>query len=194
MNNVQFILGLQIQTISEGIVIGQAAYFNKVLQRFGIADCNPVVTPLDDSQQLQVATPGTEIDHINEYQSIIGSLMYAVIGSRSDLAFTVAKLSQFSSRPNPTHLQAAKHVLRYLKGTTDWTLFYPRAKPDTLSINCYADSSYVNCLDTRRSYSGYVVTLGLSAFSWVFQRQKSVVVSITETEYIVLLLAIYQLT
>ena len=65
-----------------------------------------------------------QIDDPFYYQSIIGSLMYAVTGTRPDLAHTISLLSQFNSCPNETHQQAAKHVLRYLYGTQDWTLFY----------------------------------------------------------------------
>ena len=58
---------------------------------------------------------------------MIGSLMYAVIGARPDLAYTITVLSQFSSAPNEIHLQAAKRTLRHLKGIMGWKLLYPKA-------------------------------------------------------------------
>jgi len=73
-----------------------------------MSDSRPVNTPLDPNMPLRKAEPGTEIKDISIYQSIIGSLMYAVTGTRPDLAHTVTLLSQFSSRPNEEQLQAAK--------------------------------------------------------------------------------------
>jgi len=80
---------------------------------------SPVTTPLDANMRLRKAKPGTEVEDIGEYQSVIGYLMYAVTGTRPDLAHTVTLLSQFSLRLNKVHLQAAKPVLRYLRGTAN---------------------------------------------------------------------------
>jgi len=73
-----------------------------------MSDSRPVTTPPDPNMPLRKAEPGTEIEDISIYQSIIGSLMYAVTGTRPDLAHTVTLLSQFSSRPNEEQLQAVK--------------------------------------------------------------------------------------
>jgi len=133
---------------------------------------------------LRKAEPGTVIEDISIYQSIIGFLMYAVTGTRSDLAHTVTLLSQFSSRPNEEHLQATKRVLRYLRGTADWNLHYPKkAEVTTLRLLCYSDASYASNLDDRRSFSGYLTKLGEAAVSWHSKKQKSVAVSTTEAEY-----------
>ena len=133
-------------------------------------DCHPVSIPLDPNSPLRkTAEPGTGIDNINEYQSMIGSLMYAVIGTRPDLAHTVTVLSQFSSSPNQIHLQAAKRTLRYLKGTMDWKLLYPKAQNDDMDLMCYSDASYGSSLNDRRSYSGYIIQLGGAAVSWCSQ-------------------------
>jgi hypothetical protein len=79
---------------------------------------------------------------------------YLVTGTRPDLAHTVSLLSQFSSCPMEARLTAVKHTLRYLNKTKDWTLFYPENEP--LVLEGYADADYTACLDTRRSFSGYV--------------------------------------
>ena len=102
--------------------------------------------------------------------------MYAVIGTRPGLAHTVTVLSQFSSSPNQIHLQAAKLTLRYLKGTMDWKLFYPKAQTisdsDTMDLMSYSDASYGSSLGDRRSYSGHVILLGGAAVSWCSQKQR----------------------
>ena len=115
--------------------------------------------------------------------------MYAVSGTGPDLAFTVKLLSQFSSAPNEEHMQCAKRVLRYLSGTVNWSLHYPRSPMTPFRLTCYADASYANSLDDRKSYSGYIVQLGEATISWGSKKQRSVAVSITEAEYMAMSLA-----
>jgi hypothetical protein len=116
--------------------------------------------------------------------------MYLVTGTRPDLAHTVSFLSQFSAHPLPTHHTAVKRVFRYINTTRHFKLTYPRN--GTLELIGYSDASYANCLDTRRSYSGYVFYLGNCAISWMSKKQQSVAVSTTEAEYMALSLAARQ--
>ena len=130
LGDVRNILGLEVNYTEKGIELSQCDYIEKVLLKYGMMDCHPVSIPLDPNSPLRKTEPGAGIDNINEYQSMIGSLMYAVIGTRPDLAHTVTVLSQFSSSPNQIYLQASKR-LRYLKGTMAWKLFYPKAQTDS---------------------------------------------------------------
>ena len=85
-----------------------------------MSDCRPVSTPLDSGTKLLKVNPQDQTSDTTLYQSIIGSLMYACIATRPDLAHAVTLLSQFSSCPNDSHFVAAKHVLRYfLKDESD---------------------------------------------------------------------------
>jgi hypothetical protein len=79
-----------------------------------------VATPIANNVHLEKGTEAEKIDDPTIYQSIIGSLKYAVIGTSSDVSYTVTMLSQFSSCPTKAHLAAVHRVLRYLKGTLDW--------------------------------------------------------------------------
>ena len=124
------------------------------------------------------------IDNPALYQSIIGSLMYAVIGTRPDLAYTVTMHSQFSSCPTKIHLTAAQRVLRYLKGTITWSLFYAKAQP--VALNGYSDASYASDVNDRRSFTGHCFTLGNALISWRSHKQRSVASSTTESEYMAL--------
>ena len=196
LGDVRYILGLEINYTDKGIELSQCGYIEKILLKYGMIDCHPVSIPLDPNSPLRkTAELGTGIDKINEYQSMIGSLMYAVIGTRPDLAHTVTVLSQFSSSPNQIHLQGAKRTLRYLKGTMDWKLLYPKAQTrnDSMDLMCYSDASYGSSLDDRRSYSGYIILLGGAVASWCSQKQRSVAVSTTKTEYMALSLTSQQL-
>ncbi|KAI0991637.1 hypothetical protein K3495_g16550, partial [Podosphaera aphanis] len=158
LGNVHYILGIQIEIKEQYLSLGQQSYVLKILERFGMVDCHSVGTPLDPGTQLQKGKPEEQLDDPTVYQSIIGSLMYACVATRPDLAHAVTLLSQFSSCPNNSHLAAAKRVLRYLKGTADWKLYYPRT--NDLILHGFTDSSYGNFYDDRKSCSGYVFRLG----------------------------------
>src|SRR5207237_367840 len=100
-------------------------------------------------------------------------------------------LSQFNHAPTSHHILAAKRVLRYLNGTKDTGLFYPRES--SLLLNAYSDSDYANCPLTRKSISGNIVKLSSATISWRSKKQKSVSTSTAETEYQALSLASKQL-
>ncbi|KAH8152987.1 uncharacterized protein LAJ45_02574 [Morchella importuna] len=93
-------------------------------------------------------------------------------------------LSQFSSCSTKTHLAAVHRVLRYLKGTLDWSLFYPKTQPTALIG--YSDASYASDIDDRRSFTGHCFMLGEALISWRSYKQRSIATSITEAEYLAL--------
>lgn len=151
----------------------------------------PVSTPLDKGNKLSKGSIDNRIDDMTHYQSIIGSLMYAVTGTRPDLAHTISCLSQFNSCPTAEHLKAALHTLRYVNKTRNWKLFYPANEP--LKLEAFVDADYASCLDTRRCFSGYVFRLGRAAISWKSRKQDSIACSTVEAEYIALSLATRQI-
>ena len=93
-----------------------------------------------------------------QYQSLVGSEMYLVIATRPDVAFSTTILSQYSSCPSKEHHNIANHSLRYLCGTTDLGLWYPKRADNVIDI--YSDTSYASDPDTRRSVSGWVFFYG----------------------------------
>lgn len=119
------------------------------------------------------------------YQSLIGTLMYAMLGTRPDIAFAVGTLSKFSSNPGRIHWDQAIHVLRYLSGTKDLGLeFRGDANNDlTALILGYSDSDWAGDIDTRRSTGGYVFLMSGAAISWSSKLQTSPALSSTEAEY-----------
>ena len=90
---------------------------------FKVTDCKGVTTPLSRDLILSLTDFPDEVDHIllRKYRAIVGSLMYYLCQwTRPDLGFAVRFLSRYLHRPGEKHLQAAKHVLRYLKGTVEF--------------------------------------------------------------------------
>src|SRR5579859_3504964 len=79
----------------------------------------PASTPLSSSARLTKATATEVLADQKEYQSMVGSLMYAMLATRPDLAQTIQQISQFPQKPTKTYEKAAKHALQYLNGTID---------------------------------------------------------------------------
>ena len=103
---LSWLLGIQVEWHDNSATLSQKAYIDQLLVRFGMNTCNPISLPLDPnkSKQLLKAQDGDILADVSQYQQIIGSLMYLVIGTRPDLAFTVSALSQFSSKPTTQHM------------------------------------------------------------------------------------------
>jgi hypothetical protein len=114
------------------------------------------------------------------YHEAIGSLMWACLGTRPDIAFAVTTLSRFSKNPGPSHWEAAKRVLRYLKGTRDLWLSYGGLKGELVG---YADADG-SMSEDRHAINGYAFILNGGAISWSCKRQEIISLSTTESEYI----------
>jgi hypothetical protein len=115
------------------------------------------------------------------YRSMIGSLLY-VTTSRPDVMQAVGQVAIFQATPKETHVMEVKRIFRYLKGTKDYGLWYP--KGNDLSLVAYTDADWAGSVDDRRSTSGATFYLGDCLVSWLSKKQSSVSLSTTEAEYI----------
>lgn len=115
------------------------------------------------------------------YRELIGSLMYLSVGTRPDITHAVGVASRFLEKPKMVHERAVKRILRYIKRTLNFGLLYPSEKSNEL--RACSDADYAGCLQTRRSTSGSVFLLGRGIVSWGSERQNSVSLSTTESEY-----------
>ena len=100
--------------------------------------------------------------------------------TRPDLAFAAHLLSRFLNNHSLVHWQAAKHVMRYLRGTKDLGIKYWRNCEAHLTR--YSDADYARCKDSRKSVTGYCFSYGSGAISWSAKRQTCVGTSTTEAE------------
>ena len=115
------------------------------------------------------------------YASIMGSLIYTMVCTRPDIYFTVGMVSRYQSNPGPEHWTAVKHILKYLRRTKDYMLMYGG---DELIPIGYTDSDFISDKDLRKSTSGHVFTLGGGAMSWRSIKQKCIIDSTIEAEYV----------
>ena len=98
------------------------------------------------------------------YASCIGSLIYAMIATRPDIAFAVGVVSRFMSDPGKKHWEAVKGILRYLSGTKDMCICFGKSNSGVLR---YTNADYARNSDNRRSTTGYIFTLYGYAISWM---------------------------
>jgi len=126
----------------------------------------------------------------SEYQSIVGSQMYAMLATRPDLAQSIQQISQYSQKPTMTHLKAARQGLRYLKGTIDQGITYDGKKG--LVFKAWSDASW-GAEEERESVSGSLFTMAGGAVTWSSKKQSSVALSSTESEYMAILHALKEL-
>jgi hypothetical protein len=165
------------------LMISQTKYIESILEKEKMENANPVTTPLDpnvklEPNELQNAAPTTN----GSYASPTGSLIYAVIGTRPDIAYAVNKLCSLNNNPGMAHWSAAKRVLWYLKGTKDLGLTYTKGKPNSNHMYSYADASFTTNADMT-STNGHVFILNGAAITWNSKRQRAVVQSTAVAEY-----------
>ena len=186
MGRLHYFLGVKIlQDEQTGNVwIGQPAYVESVLKKFGMDNSKPVSTPIDPSTKLTKATEDEQSVDQHLYQSAIGSLLYLSGGTRADITFSVSNLAKFSAKPSKHHWAAIKRVMRYLKGTINFGILY--TKQESKDFVAYSDADWAGDLDDHKSTSGYLFQISGGAVSWSSKKQSSVALSTAEAEYIAL--------
>jgi hypothetical protein len=157
----------------------------EVLKRFGMEDCKPIGTPLDTKVKF-VKLSNEEYDADAPrmgsvpYKSTVGSLMYAMVATRADLAFAISTVSQHMATPGWSHWMAVKRIMRYLKGSLHLKL---QLGGQHIKLKGYCDADWAGDVNDRRSTTGYAFSLGDGMVSWSSKRQPTVALSTTEAEY-----------
>lgn len=180
--------GLEIvRSSSRGTLhLSQSRYVRKELERFGMLDLSPVVTPME-SQISPADLEGEPIDS-TLYRSAVGSLMYLSVGTRPDISFAVRRLAQHVEHPTTRLWTAVKRVLRYVNGTRNLGLLYQADK--SFHPVAYSDSDWGGCTINRKSTSGYVFLMAKGAVSCKSRKQGCVSLSSSEAEYMALSAAV----
>ena len=109
---------------------------------------------------------GGKIPHFSK--SLVGSLRY-LTSTRPDILFAVGVVSRFMEAPTFTHMKAVKRILRYLKGTIDFELFY--SPSNNFKLVGFCDSDFAGDIDDRKSTIGFVFFMGDCAFTWYSKKQ-----------------------
>ncbi|GJX79825.1 uncharacterized mitochondrial protein-like protein, partial [Tanacetum coccineum] len=142
--------------------------------------CDPVDTPMVEKSKLDEDKERKAVDP-SHYHGMIGTLLY-LTASRPGLQFAICMCARYQARPTEKHLHTVKRIFRYLRGTVNRGLWYP--KDSSIVLTTFADANHAGCQDTRRITSGSMQFLGDRLVSWSSKRQKSAAISSMEAEYI----------
>ncbi|KAJ9560566.1 hypothetical protein OSB04_005726, partial [Centaurea solstitialis] len=180
MGELNFFFGLQVKQLSAGIFINQAKYIKDILKKYNLENAKIMKTPMSPSCALDSDPDGTAVD-VTTYRGMIGSLMY-LTASRPDIMFSTCLCARYQSKPKESHLKAVKRIFRYLKGTVNLGLWYP--KGSGYELTGYTDADHGGCKLDRKSMIGHIQFLGDKLVSWESKNQNCVSLSTAEAEYV----------
>jgi hypothetical protein len=189
LGEASYVLGIEIhRDRSKGVLgLSQKTYIDRVLKKYNMHKCSATPAPIvkgDKFGTYQCPRNQYEIDQMKTvpYASAVGSIMYAQVCTRPDLAFVTGMLGRYQSNPGPDHWKAVKKVLRYLQGTKNYMLKFRES--DNLEVVGYSDADFAGCVDTKKSTSGYIFTLAGGAISWKSSKQTLTASSTMQAEFV----------
>lgn len=168
------------------ISLDQENYTLRMLEEFEMNNSNGNSTPMAPNFDAEDSHSQQSLDEKNPkmFRRIISRAMYLATGTRPDISFTVTRISQHLATPTDEHLKAAKHLLRYLKTTSDVHIVYKRSnKTGEDILRAYSDAAFANSTNYQ-STSGYVLMFNNSPICWSTRKQHLTAQSTTESEYI----------
>jgi hypothetical protein len=169
---LQYYLGLEVKQNSDGIFLSQGAYAKKILDRSGMAGCNPCQFPMEPHLKLSKGSLEQAVDK-TMYRSIVGSLRY-LVNTRPNIAFAVGYVSQLLEDPCNDHLAVAKHILCYVAGTCAWGLWFGKKGKKEDVLTGFSDSDSARDIDKWQSTTSVIFFLGDSPITWQSIKQKVV--------------------
>ena len=191
LGRLKHFLGIDFSQSDDCVTMSQQRYVEKILNRFDMQECRTRETPCE--QKIDYSDDAPKMDDVRKYREAVGSLIYLATCTRPDLCFVVGKLSQHFANPTDENWVTVKHVLRYLRGTTDKQLTFKKSS-DGLGLLAYSDADWGADTTDRRSTSGYCVSMSKdsSLVSWRSKKQPTVALSTCEAEYMALALTIQE--
>ncbi|GJR12816.1 retrovirus-related pol polyprotein from transposon TNT 1-94 [Tanacetum coccineum] len=186
MGEMKFFLGLQIHQSPKGIFINQAKYALEILKKHNMDNCHSIGTPLATKPKLDVDLSGEPVDQ-SDYRSKIGSLMY-LTSSRPDLVQAVCYCARYQARPTQKHLKEVKRIFKYLKGTINMGLWYP--KDSGFELTAFLDADHADCLDSGKALSGGIQFSLVINCSWMSKKHNCTAMSSAEADHKVVRLGI----
>ncbi|RVW21903.1 Retrovirus-related Pol polyprotein from transposon TNT 1-94 [Vitis vinifera] len=168
LGEASYVLGIKIlRDRANGVLkLSQRAYIEKILKRFNMHNCKSTKAPIVKGDKFSKAQCPQNDDEREEmktipYSSVVGSLMYAQVCTRPDIAFVVGMLGRYLSNPGSQHWKAAKKVLSWV-----------------------CDADFAGCIDDKKSTTGYIFMMAGGAVSWKSVKQTLTASSTMEAEYV----------
>jgi hypothetical protein len=182
-DHMTYFLGIEFLRTDQGILMHQTRYAKEILKKFEMDKCNSALSPVEPRLQLSKSTEEEDVDPTS-YRQLIGSLRY-LCNTRPNLAYSVGIVSRFMDKPKSSHLIAVKRILRYVKGTIDYGVFFPaNDRKNECKLMGYTDSNWCGDVEDRKSTAGYIFYFGEAPISWCSKKEPVVALSSCEAEYI----------
>jgi hypothetical protein len=184
MGRVSNILQMGVTWTADSASMSQERQIVELAREYGVLDSAPVFTPMEPGLQLSPAPlPETHFP----FRQLLGSLLWIARCTRPDITFATVYMSHFCAAYSSTHFGALKRVLKYLYHTRSVKLVIRQPRSDgPIPVSVWSDADWASDKATRRSVSGYLVTIGKSPVSWGSKRQHTVAMSSCESEYMAL--------
>ncbi|TVY52954.1 Retrovirus-related Pol polyprotein from transposon TNT 1-94, partial [Lachnellula suecica] len=191
LGEISKILGIRItrNRVTREIFLDQEEYLQKVLVRMNLpskSSFTPKLRPTPISgkySKLEPATLEEERTDLTTYQQHVGSVMFAIVETRPDIAFITGQLSQQLRDPAERHSSGMRDLGRYLQSTINQKIRYRLVADLDSNLKLYSDADWAN-IQGRKSISGHVAMLYKGPVAWGSKKQRSVAMSSTESEYI----------
>lgn len=182
-----YFLGMKLDYSTDGLLLSQSGYTERVIEAANMVQCKPARTPLPLSHPLyEKREPTTDSEKMEmqdiPYRNLLGKLLYLANRTRPDLAVAVSLLAKFQNDPAPRHWKALKHVVRYLKGTPRYGLIFPSGG-STKDLVVHCDADWGRDLEKRRSRTGYVIYYESAPVLWKSKLQTATATSTCEAEF-----------
>jgi hypothetical protein len=186
---LHYFLGLEIKYLPTGLFVSQHKYAKDLVHKASLDACNTHLTPFQSGLKLYTegGDPLSASDAV-QFRSLVGCLQYLTF-TRPDIAFSVNAVCQFMHNPTTDHYNAAKRILRYIKGTLDSGIMFKKGDlwdkqaQLTVQLSAFSDADWAGDPNDRKSTTGFVIMLNGSPVSWCSKKQNAVSRSSTEAEY-----------
>ncbi|RVX01687.1 Retrovirus-related Pol polyprotein from transposon RE1 [Vitis vinifera] len=188
LGEMSYFLGMEVHQKQNEIFICQQKYAKEILKKFKMEECKSTSTPMNQKEKFCKEDGAEKVDE-GLYRSMIGCLMY-LTATRPDIMHAVSLLSRYMHCASEIHFQAAKRVIRYVKGTVDYGIKFSQVQ--SFNFHGFSDSDWAGCVDDMRSTSGYCFSFGSGVSSWSSRKQEVVAQSTAEAEYIAAVAAVNQ--
>jgi len=170
-----FIIGIKFEKCGDGYIIHQRHYIKDLLIKFKLVNSSPTknLKPIEDLVLRKRRCDETL------YRSSIGNLIYLSTCTRPDIIFAVSKAARRNKNPTLEDWANVQRIFKYLKYTINYGIKFTKDK----HLRIFVDADYAGDIDSRKSTSGFLITIGGAPTSWYSKLQKCVATSTAESEY-----------
>ncbi|GKB81391.1 retrotransposon protein, putative, ty1-copia subclass, partial [Tanacetum coccineum] len=191
------ILGMEIvrDRGSRTLKVSQSGYVQKILNNYRVDNGKSVSVPLGAHFKVPLKDCPScdwDVERMSKvpYVNVVGSLMYLMVCTGPDIAYTVSIVSRYLANPGKNHWESVKWILKYLKGTSNVGLVYGRYQGKHVDVDGFVDVDYAKDPDKGRSITRYVFMVHGCVVSWKGTLQHVIALSTTEAEYMALTKAV----